>query len=126
MGILELTASPVVLQVAGTSAVKISKKQPCKPGKGDSEELNHYFWCKGRSGVCMRLANTPLLYRIYEWCSRVCSIMSTAVRLVLVVECSTEVNENFPYGMELRSPPYGMRLGMYCVFTVCNGRSLLH
>lgn len=45
MSILELMASPVVVQVAGTSAVKCDKKQPSKCGKGDSGEI---ILCKGR------------------------------------------------------------------------------
>jgi len=45
MSILELMASPVVVQVAGTSAVKCNKKQPSKCGKGDSGEI---IMCKGR------------------------------------------------------------------------------
>lgn len=45
MSILELMASPVVVQVAGTSAVKCNKKQPSECGKGDSGEI---ILCKGR------------------------------------------------------------------------------
>lgn len=48
MSILELMASPVVVQVAGTSAVKCDKKQPSKCGKGDSGEI---ILCKGRD-IC--------------------------------------------------------------------------
>lgn len=44
MSILELMASPVVVQVAGTSAVKCHKKQPSECGKGDSGEI---ILCKG-------------------------------------------------------------------------------
>lgn len=56
MSILELMASPVVVQVAGTSAVKCNKKQPSECGKGDSGEI---ILCKGTLifvSVCVRLA----------------------------------------------------------------------